>query len=189
MSKDREYDIQQRLTNPDTRRKAFEDMVNMFSSRLYWQIRRMVTWHDDADDVLQNTFLKAWNGMASFRGESKLSTWLYKIAYNETMTFLGKQHDTISLDTSSDQEDEDGSNLLLNQLESDPYFDGDDTERMLQAAIASLPPKQRQVFNMKYYDDMKYEDMSAVTGTSVGALKTSYHIAVKKIEEFFHAHD
>lgn len=189
MSKDKESDIQIRLANPETRRKAFEDMVNLFSSRLYWQIRRMVTYHDDADDVLQNTFLKAWNGMSSFRGDSKLSTWLYKIAYNETLTFLSKQHDNLSLDASTDKEDEDGGNMLLNQLESDPYFDGDETEQLLQAAIASLPPKQRQVFNMKYFEDMKYEDMAEVTGTSVGALKTSYHIAVKKIEEFFHAHD
>ena len=188
MSKDKESSIQSRLINPGTRRQAFEEMVNYFSNRLYWQIRRMVTYHDDADDVLQNTFLKAWNGIDNFRGESKLSTWLYKIAYNETLTFLSKQHQNISLDNSMEIDEENGNNIL-NQLESDPYFDGDETERMLQAAIGSLPPKQRQVFNMKYFDDMKYEDMSEITGTSVGALKTSYHIAVKKIEVFFNSHD
>jgi len=188
MSKDKESNIQKRLIDPSTRRQAFEEMVNHFSSRLYWQIRRMVAYHDDADDVLQNTFLKAWNGLDSFRGDSKLSTWLYKIAYNESLTFLSKQHQTISIDNSIDT-DEDNGNMLFNQLESDPYFDGDETELMLQAAIASLPPKQRQVFNLKYFDDMKYEDMADITGTSVGALKASYHIAVKKIEEFFNAHD
>ena len=188
MSKDKESNIQQRLIDVSTRRQAFEEMVNLFSSRLYWQIRRMVAYHDDADDVLQNTFLKAWNGLDSFRGDSKLSTWLYKIAYNETLTFLSKQHPTLSIDNTIDM-DEDNGNMLYNQLESDPYFDGDETERMLQAAIAALPAKQRQVFNMKYFDDMKYEDMSEITGTSVGALKASYHIAVKKIEEFFNSHD
>ncbi len=188
MSKDKESNIQNRLTDPGTRRQAFEEMVNHFSSRLYWQIRRMVTYHDDADDVLQNTFLKAWNGLDSFRGDSKLSTWLYKIAYNETLTFLSKQHPSLSLDNTLES-DEEGGNTLLNQLESDPYFDGDETEKMLHAAIGTLPAKQRQVFNMKYFDDMKYEEMSEITGTSVGALKTSYHIAVKKIEDFFNSHD
>mgnify|MGYP002622625319 FL=1 len=188
MSKDKEQDITKRLIDPSTRRKAFEDMVNYYSSRLYWQIRRMVTYHDDADDVLQNTFVKAWNGIENFRGDSKLSTWLFKIAYNESLTFLGKQHETISLDNSMDFDDE-SSNMMLNKLESDTYFDGDETMRMLQAAIAGLPAKQRSVFNMKYFDDMKYEEIAEVTGTSVGALKASYHLAVKKIEDFFNSHD
>lgn len=184
----KENDILQRLLVPETRRKAFEEMVDQFSSKLYWQIRRMVTYHDDADDVLQNTFLKAWRGLDNFRGESKLSTWLYKIAHNESLTFLSKRHESVSIDSTTDTEDDNGNNLL-NLLESDSYFDGDATETMLCAAIASLPPKQRAVFNMKYYEDMKYEEMSEVTGTSVGALKASYHLAVKKIEEFFNSHD
>ena len=176
MSKDKEKDITTRLCDPSTRRKAFEDMVNTFSSRLYWQIRRMVTYHDDADDVLQNTFIKAWNGIENFRGDSKLSTWLYKIAYNETLTFLSKQHDTVSIDGTTDFDEENSTNIL--------NFDGDRTMQLLQAAIAGLPAKQRSVFTMKYFEDMKYEEMSDVTGTSVGALKASYHLAVKKIEEF-----
>lgn len=188
MSKDKEKDITIRLLDPATRRKAFEDMVNQFSSRLYWQIRRMVTYHDDADDVLQNTFIKAWNGIEKFRGDSKLSTWLYKIAYNETLTFLSKQHDTISIDGTTDF-DEENSTGILNSLESDSYFDGDRTMQLLQAAIAGLPPKQRSVFTMKYYDEMKYEEMAEVTGTSVGALKASYHLAVKKIEEFVNSQE
>lgn len=188
MAKVNEQDIISRLCDEKTRRHAFEDMVNLYSSRLYWQIRRMVTYHEDADDVLQNTFIKAWNAIDNFRGDSKLSTWLYKIAYNETLTFLSKQRETISLDNNMDF-DEEGSNTLLNQLESDPYFDGDETMRMLQSAIAGLPAKQRSVFTMKYFDDLKYEDISEVTGTSVGALKASYHLAVKKIEEFFNNHD
>ena len=161
-------------------------MVGAFGQNLYWQIRRMVTYHDDADDVLQNTFLKAWNSISSFRGEAKISTWLYKIAYNETLTFLSKQRDTISLDTSIiDDEDEDAP-TLANTLESDPYFDGDETAALLQEAITSLPAKQRAVFNMKYFKEMKYEEIAEITGTSVGGLKASYHLAVKKIEEFFH---
>ena len=180
--------IIEQLHHQNTARAAFSQVIEHYSSTLYWQIRRMVIDHDDASDVLQNTFIKAWNGMENFRGESKLSTWLYKIAYNETLTFLSKQHDMVSLDTSADF-DEESSNTMLNQLESDSYFDGDETMRMLQAAIAGLPAKQRSVFTMKYFDDMKYEDISEVTGTSVGALKASYHIAVKKIEDFFNNHD
>ena len=188
MSIDKEKDITARLLDKSTRRKAFEDMVNMFSSRLYWQIRRMLTYHDDTDDVLQNTFIKAWNGMESFRGDSKLSTWLYKIAYNETLTFISKQRETISIDGTTDFDDE-NSTSMLNTLESDTYFDGDETMHLLQAAVSGLPAKQRSVFTMKYFDDMKYEEIADVTGTSVGALKASYHLAVKKIEEFINNHE
>lgn len=184
-----EDDIVRLLQQPDTRRRGFEVLVNTFGQKLYWQIRRMVTYHDDADDVLQNTFMKVWANLDSFRGEAKLSTWLFKIAYNESITFLKRQHNTVSLDTSPVDEDDEGTMSLANTLESDPYFDGDETEAMLQAAIATLPAKQKAVFNMKYYDDMKYEEMSHVTGTSVGALKASYHLAVKKIEDFFHQHE
>ena len=188
MSLDKEKDITARLLDKSTRRKAFEDMVNMFSSRLYWQIRRMLTYHDDTDDVLQNTFIKAWNGMESFRGDSKLSTWLYKIAYNETLTFISNQSETISIDGTTDF-DHENSTSMLNTLESDTYFDGDETMRLLQAAVSGLPAKQRSVFTMKYFDDMKYEEIADVTGTSVGALKASYHLAVKKIEEFINNHE
>lgn len=184
-----EQDIISQLRNPSQRRAAFAKVVSQYSQPLYWQIRRMVTWHDDADDVLQNTFLKAWMGIENFRGEARLSTWLHRIAYNETLTFLSRQHETISLDTSigdDNDTDDDATLTLAGTLESDPYFDGNEAEALLQAAVASLPAKQRAVFTMKYFDEMKYEDMAEVTGTSVGGLKASYHLAVKKIEDFFH---
>ena len=184
MSKYNEEETLIRLQDPKTQTRAFEEIVNHYSQPLYWQIRRLVVDHEDADDVLQNTFIKAWTNITTFRGESKLSTWLYKIAYNESLTFLSKQKDTISLDTNV-LDDDDDAPTLANTLESDTYFDGDETEAMLQAAVASLPAKQRAVFNMKYFQEMKYEDMAEITGTSVGALKASYHIAVKKIEEYF----
>lgn len=173
-----EKDIISRLQDDNTRSVAFTEIVNTYKEPLYWQIRRMVTSHDDTDDILQNTFIKAWNGIASFRGESKLSTWLYRIATNETLNFLERQrHVTSSID--------DTESYVVANLQSDPYFDGDETQLQLQQAIAQLPDKQRQVFTLKYYDEMKYEDMSEVLGTSVGALKASYHHAVKKICNFF----
>jgi len=181
MSKFNEEDTLKRLQDPKTQHRAFEEIVGHYGQPLYWQIRRLVVDHDDADDVLQNTFIKAWTNITSFRGESKLSTWLYKIAYNESITFLNHKREQMSLD-------EVGS-MVAETLESDPYFDGDETQTMLQAAIASLPDKQKAVFNMKYFDEMKYEEMSEILETSVGALKTSYHIAVKKIEQFFQQGD
>lgn len=181
MSKYNEEETLKRLQNPITQSRAFEEIVNHYSQPLYWQIRKMVIFHDDADDVLQNTFIKAWTNISTFRGESKLSTWLYKIAYNESLTFLNHKKEELSLD-------EEGS-MITESLESDPYFDGDETQIMLQEAINQLPDKQKAVFNMKYFDEMKYEDMSIITGTSVGALKASFHLAVKKIEEYFNKRD
>lgn len=178
-----ENEIIARLCDEATRRKAFEQVVEKYSRKLYWQIRHIVVVHEDADDVLQNTFVKAWNGLDSFRGASKLSTWLYRIAYNESLTLLSRRRETLSL--SADADDEEGREAAFLQLESDPYFDGDETQRMLENAISMLPEKQRAVFKMKYYDEMKYEEMSEVTGTSVGALKASYHLAVEKITKFF----
>lgn len=163
-----------RLRDPDTRHAAFEEMVRTYSPQIYRQIRRMVQYHDDADDVMQETFIKAWQGLDSFRGDAKLSTWLYRIATNESLTFLAKQRNQVSF------EDAD----VARSLESDIYFDGDHAELLLQQAIAQLPPKQRSVFNLKYFEQMKYEEMSEVMQTSVGALKASYHIAVKKIESY-----
>ncbi len=167
-----------------SRRRAFESIVNNFNEKLYWQIRHMVLSHDDANDILQNTFIKAWMNLDSFMGYSKISTWLYRIAINETLTFLNKQKQTVSIDTDSNED-----LSVADRLEGDPYFDGNETERQLQEAIATLPEKQRMVFNMKYFNEMKYEDISEALGTSVGALKASYHIAVKKIEEFFNNKD
>lgn len=179
MSKFDENAILTKLKEPSTRRRAFEEMVNHYSRTLYWQIRHIVVDHDDADDVLQNTFLKAWNNIESFRGDSKLTTWLYKIAYNESMTFIKQKKEHLSIDS------EEGG--VVNSLESDEYFDGDETQILLQQAIDTLPNKQKAVFTMKYFDEMKYEEMSEITGTSVGALKASYHLAVEKITQFFHS--
>jgi len=179
MNKFDEQTIQAKLRDPSTRRRAFEEMVNHYSRTLYWQIRHIVVDHDDADDVLQNTFLKAWANMDSFRGDAKLSTWLYKIAYNESLSFLNQKKSNISIDNEESS--------VVYTLESDEYFDGDETQMLLQQAIDTLPNKQKAVFTMKYFDEMKYEDMSQITGTSVGALKASYHLAVEKITNFFHS--
>ena len=180
-SKYNEEEVLKRLQDPKSQHRAFEEIVGHYGQPLYWQIRRIVVDHDDADDVLQNTFIKAWTNITTFRGDSKLSTWLYKIAYNESITFLNHKREQLSLD--------DVGSMVAETHESDPYFDGDNTQIMLQEAIASLPDKQKAVFNMKYFDDMKYEDMSKITGTSVGALKASYHLAVKKIEDYFNKRD
>ena len=174
------------LRNPATREQAFTLLVSEYQEKLYWQIRRMVTSHQDTDDVLQNVFLKAWQGLDSFRAESRLSTWLYRIAYNETLNYL-QRNSRNSISLSIGESDDDGNMRI--DLESDSYFDGDKAERQLQEAIAQLPPKQRQVFNMKYFQEMKYEDMSDILGTSIGALKASYHHAVQKVTSFFENND
>ncbi len=164
--------------NSETQKKAFGKIVAFYTEKLYWQIRKMVLSHEDANDLLQNTFIKAWINIDYFRGEAKLSTWLYKIAVNECITFLNKQRslNNISID--------DSDTFLLGRLEGDDYFDGDEAQLKLQKAILTLPEKQRLVFNMRYYDEMPYDEMSEVLGTSVGALKASYHHAAKKIETF-----
>lgn len=171
------------LRDEKTRERAFSDLVRLTSSRLYWHIRRMVLVHDDADDVLQNTYLKAFRSFSSFRGESSLFTWLFRIATNETLTFLAKQR-LCNVSSSLDYEE-----LLISKMEADAYYDGDDMQAKFQRALVSLPEKQRLVFNLRYYDDMKYEEISRITGTSEGALKASYHIAVKKIEQFIKNED
>lgn len=163
--------------------KEFADIMKQYSEPLYWQIRRMVNSHDDANDLLQNTFMKAWVNADSFREDSKVSTWLYRIAINETLDFLRKQKRTLSA-TSIDE-----VNALANHISADKYFDGDEAQAKLQAAIATLPPTQRNVFNMKYFSDMKYAEMSEILGTSEGALKASYHLAVQKITKFFSKED
>lgn len=166
------------LQNESTATKAFELMVRTFSEPIYWQIRKMVYNHDDANDLLQNVFMKAWKNIHNFRGEAKLSTWLYKIAINESINFLNREKARLGLSTDSDD-----ASFMLNNIEADEYFDGDDLHKELLKAISALPEKQRLVFNMRYFDEMKYEDMSEILGTSVGALKASYHHAVKKITE------
>ncbi len=157
---------------------AFHLLVKKYQERLYWHIRKIILNHEDADDVLQNTFVKVWKSIDNFREESSLYTWLYRIATNESLTFLNsnKRRSFLPLNDVSD--------YLMKNLMSDPYFEGDTIQRKLQEAIIKLPEKQRLVFNMKYYDEMKYEDISKILDTSVGALKASYHHAVKKIEEY-----
>ncbi len=171
------------LKEPQTRRKGFEAMVRQYSERLYWQVRRIVVTHEDADDVMQNTFLKAWTALDSFHGDAKLLTWITRIAVNEALDLKRRQKVRPSL--SADDE----SLGLANQLMADRYFDGDLAEAQLQEAIDQLPQVQKTVFTLRYYDEMKYSDISQVLGTSEGALKASYHIAVKKIAEFFHSRD
>lgn len=178
MDHEAEYKLVQQLQNPNEQKSAFADLVKAYSEQLYWQIRKLVLSHDDTNDVLQNTFIKIWTNLNSFRGESKLTTWLYKIAINESITFINKQRQQQNIPIDSDD------TFLLSKLEADSYFDGDQAQLKLQKAVLTLPEKQRIVFNMKYFEDMKYEDMSAILETSVGALKASYHHAVKKIEEF-----
>lgn len=173
--------LQEALQDPFRQRKAFEQVVRDYSPRLYAQIRRMVLAHEDADDILQNTFLKAWNNLAYFRGEARLSTWLYRIAFNESLAFLQQQKVHLPID--------DPEANVANRLMADEYFNGDEGEARFQEAISRLPEKQRIVFNLKYFEDLKYEEISDILGTTVGGLKASYHLAVKKIEAFIGGND
>lgn len=183
MEKYDERKIMSLLSNPVTRRQAFGMVVNQYGEQLYWQVRRIVLSHDDANDVMQNVFVKAWSNIETFRNDAKLSTWLYRIAVNESLDFMRRRKNAPTV--SADDADTGVANALL----ADKYFDGDETEAQLQQAISRLPEVQRMVFNMRYYDEMKYSDMSKVLGTSVGALKASYHIAVKKISDYFKSLD
>ena len=170
------------LQDSTRQREAFECIVKEYSEQLYWQIRRMVLSHDDANDILQNTFIKAWMNIDYFRGEAKMSTWLYRIALNECLTFLNKQR-------ASNQLSIDDTHIeMIEKLETDPYFDGDETQKIFLKAVHALPEKQQMVFNLKYFKEMKYEEISEILGTSIGALKASYHHAVKKIEKYLKAH-
>ena len=164
--------------DPATREQAFTSIIKKYQEKLYWHIRRMVVDHDDTNDVLQNMFIKVWKGLENFREDSQLYTWLYRIATNESLTFLGQQkkRNLVSLN--------DVENGLSNKLKSDSHFDANKLEWKLQLGIQNLPEKQRLVFNLRYYDEMPYEEMSRVLDTSEGALKASYHHAAKKIEEF-----
>jgi RNA polymerase sigma-70 factor (ECF subfamily) len=156
---------------------AFNQIVEEYSERLYWHVRRFVCSHEDTDDLLQNIFIKIWNSLSSFRGDSQIYTWLYRIATNETLNYLRKirRENLISFEMVGD--------ILANRVDEDPYFNGDALQRELHKAIQRLPEKQRLVFNMRYFDELKYEDIAEITGTSVGALKASYHHAYNKIKE------
>ena len=171
----KEEKILQMLAQPEKQREAFGIIVRQYSEQLYWKIRNIVQDHDDANDVLQNTFMKAWMALGDFQSKSKISTWLYRIAVNESLDHLRRQKTKVS-------SDEDIS--VANRLLADEYFNGDETQALLQQAIAKLPDVQRTVFTLRYYDNMKYSEMSRVMNTSEGALKASYHIAVKKIHDY-----
>lgn len=166
------------LSNPKTQNDAFKKLLHLYQKPLYFHIRNIVLSHDDADDVLQNTFIKVFSNISKFKGDSKLYSWLYRIATNEALTFLKQKAKKSGISN------EELQNKAINNLESDVYFEGDAIELKLQNAIAILPEKQQLVFKMKYFEELKYEEMSEILNTSVGALKASYHIATKKIEEY-----
>ncbi len=166
------------IKSTSTKEKGFSLLLDKYQERLYWNIRRIVVAHEDANDVLQNTSIKIWKGLDKFRADSSLFTWLYRISVNESLQHIkqNKKHSFFVPESTKE--------VLIEKLEADEYFDGDDVERKLQKAILELPKKQRLVFNMKYYEDLKYEEISEILGTSVGSLKASYHIASKKIENY-----
>ena len=168
--------------NPVTKEKAFTSIIKKYQEKLYWHLRRMVIDHEDANDVLQNVMIRVWNGLENFREDSQLYTWLYRVATNECLTFLEQQKKRAAVSLS------DVESGLSNKIKADRYFDGNKLEWKLQLAIQQLPEKQRIVFQLRYYDEMPYEEMSRVLETSEGALKASYHHAVKKIEDYIKNH-
>ena len=171
------------LKNEKKRQQAFRLLVGKYKERLYWHIRKIVLNHEDADDVLQETFIKVWKNISSFRADSGLYTWIYRIATNESLSFLSQKKRKFS-DTSEEIND-----YLIENLKADPYFSGDEIQLKLQKAIAQLPDKQKLVFNMRYFDEVKYQDMEKILETSEGALKASFHHAMKKIEIFLKTED
>lgn len=176
-------EILRKFQDEKTRNEAFNLLLKKYQQKIYWHVRRMVIDHDDADDIVQDVFVKVWKNLPGFRSDSQLYTWMYRIATNECITFLNrkKMKNNIPLD--------DVAYDLSESLADSTYFNGDKAQLKLQQALLTLPEKQRLVFNMKYFDDMKYEEMSEVLGTSVGALKASFHLAVKKIEAFLLSKD
>ena len=172
----KDQDLLNLLFSDKTKEQGFSKLVSEYKERLYWHIRNIVKSHDDADDVLQDTFVKVYKNLSSFKGESKLFSWMYRIATNEALTFINRKSKMMQITNEEVME------LAVRNLQSDTFFDGDETQLKLQKAIAKLPEKQQLVFNMRYFQEMKYKDMSEILDTSEGALKASYHIAVKKIE-------
>ena len=173
-----DIELLNRFRNPETKEAGFTAIIKKYQEKLYWHIRRMVVSHDDANDVLQNVFIRVWKGLENFREDAQLYTWLYKIATNESLTFLEQQKRKAAVSFESVEVE------LSNKVKADSHFDANKLEWKLQLAIQQLPEKQKIVFNLRYYDEMPYEEMSRVLETSEGALKASYHHAVKKIEEF-----
>lgn len=157
--------------------RQFSNIVNKYSEQLYWKVRQIVIRHEDADDVIQNTFMKAWTKFDDFRGDAAVFTWLYRIAVNESIDLLRKKHEQLSTD---------GEMRMADRQAADEYFDGNETQKKLYQAIETLPEAQRVTFTMRYFDDMPYSEISKILGTSEGGLKANYHLAVKKIKEFFH---
>jgi RNA polymerase sigma-70 factor (ECF subfamily) len=166
------------LLNPITQNEAFKKLLHLYQKPLYNHVRGIVLDHEDANDVLQNTFIKVHSHLKTFKGDSKLYSWMYRIATNESITFIQQRAKKQGISNEEVKE------KALNKLESDVYFDGDEIQLKLQKAVALLPEKQQLIFKMKYFEELKYEEISEILGTSVGALKASYHIAVKKIEDF-----
>ncbi|WP_179345712.1 RNA polymerase sigma factor [Winogradskyella ursingii] len=173
-----EVDFIKQLQDTKSKDGAFRELLQLYKERLYWHIRNIVISHDDADDVLQNTFIKVYRNIHKFKGDSQLFSWLYRIATNEAITHINKNAKRLHISNEEHQ------NRAINNLKADVYFEGDEIQIQLQKAIATLPEKQQLVFNMRYFDDLKYRDMSEILDTSEGALKASYHIAVKKIEAY-----
>jgi len=173
-----DQEIIQLCLHADTREKGYRQLVAEYSKKIYWHIRRMVTDHDDANDIVQNVFIKVWKGLPNFREDSKLYTWLYRIASNEAITFMQDKYRRSREALDSDQ------SLPLESMQSDVWLDSEHAMQLLQGAINSLPDRQKQVFILRYYDELKYEDMEEMLGTSAGALKASFHHAIKKIEQF-----
>ena len=173
-----EVDLVYQLQSKKHKEQAFRVLLSLYKEPLYWHIRNIVKSHDDTDDVLQNTFIKVFKHIDNFKGDSKLFSWLYRIATNESITFLNKRARQLQISKEAVRQQ------TVNNLTSDPYFEGDAIQLKLQKAIATLPKKQQLVFNMKYFQDLKYKDMSEILETSEGALKASYHIAIKKIEAY-----
>jgi RNA polymerase sigma factor (sigma-70 family) len=173
-----DIELLQQFKTAATKERAFTAILKKYQEKLYWHIRRMVVEHEDANDVLQNMFVKAWKGLENFREDSQLYTWLYRIATNESLTFLAQQKKRTTVSMSDDDYG------LGNSVKADTHFDGNKLEWKLQLAVQQLPEKQKAVFNLRYFDEMPYAEMSSVLETSEGALKASYHHAVKKIEEY-----
>lgn len=173
-----EETLVEQLKDKESQAKAFEVLVNTYKERLYWHIRRIVMNHDDSDDVLQNTFIKVFRNIENFKGESKLYSWIYRIATNEALSFLKTKSRKLGQSSEALQES------LANQLESDVYFEGNEIQLKLQKAIATLPEKQKLIFNMRYFQELKYDEISEILDTSVGGLKASYHLAAKKIQSY-----
>lgn len=181
MEHNSDKDLLDLFRNSDNRHYAFNLLVKKYQKQVYWHIRRIIIDHDDSNDVVQNTFIKIWNNLEGFRENSQLFTWIYRIATNESINFMKQKRIKFFIPLINVEKH------LSDSLKDDPYFKGDAIQQKLQQAILKLPEKQRIVFNMKYFEGIKYEDMSKILDTSVGALKASYHIAVKKIEKYLTA--